>query len=237
MVDRDRARHAAGNRDRARDRGGALRSRPDQVALWAVAMALILLVAAAVSADAQSGGVSAGGSAAGGAADCPNVRFGSRVLERPDCGGDVRTLNWMLRSKKYHTGVPLAQRFNRDTATTVRKFQRRSNLNVNGVVRKAARRALVQSLPRHRATWYGPGFWGNRTACGQRLRKKTRGVAHRRLPCGTKVVIAHRGRFARTRVIDRGPYANHANWDLTRKVARELNFESTGPIRVARVRK
>ena len=37
-----------------------------------------------------------------------------------------------------------------------------------------------------KATWYGPGFWGN-----HRLREDldptTIGVAHKKLPCGTKV--------------------------------------------------
>ena len=56
------------------------------------------------------------------------------------------------------------------------------------------------------ATWYGPGLFGNRTACGKRLTRRTVGVAHRSLPCGTRVAIRYRGRLLRTRVIDRGPY-------------------------------
>ena len=34
-------------------------------------------------------------------------------------------------------------------------------------------------------SWYGPGLYGNGTACGQRLTKGLVGVAHRTLPCGT----------------------------------------------------
>src|SRR5262245_16175590 len=37
------------------------------------------------------------------------------------------------------------------------------------------------------ATWYGPGLYGNGTACGQTLRPGTIGVAHRTLPCGTTI--------------------------------------------------
>jgi rare lipoprotein A len=62
------------------------------------------------------------------------------------------------------------------------------------------------------------------------------GVAHRTLPCGARVVIRYKGRFLRTRVIDRGPFANRANWDLTQRAARQLNFQYTDAIRVARVR-
>ena len=56
------------------------------------------------------------------------------------------------------------------------------------------------------ATWYGPGFYGNRTACGRRLTRDTLGVAHRKLPCGTKVNILYRGRTIAVPMIDRGPY-------------------------------
>lgn len=73
------------------------------------------------------------------------------------------------------------------------------------------------------ATWYGPGFYGNRTACGQRLRQDTLGVAHRRLPCGTKVNLLYNGRTISVPVIDRGPYTS-ADWDLTEKTADRLGF-------------
>jgi rare lipoprotein A (peptidoglycan hydrolase) len=89
---------------------------------------------------------------------------------------------------------------------------------------------------RQRATWYGPGFFGNRTACGRRLRRETMGVAHRTLPCGSTVMLRYRGRYVRTKVIDRGPYANHAKWDLTQATAEALRFEYTDSISVAMLR-
>jgi len=230
---------------RIRERPRSLQARPDRIALWALAMAVIVLVAAAVSAQAQSGGVGAGSgggepdpSAGGGEACASGVMFGRRTLQRPDCGDDVRTLNWILRSKKFQSGVSLAQRFDDDTAVSVRRFQRRRGLPVNGILRKRPRKALIKSMSTQRATWYGPGFWGNGTACGKTLRKKTRGVAHKRLPCGTRVVVGYRGRFVRTKVIDRGPYAHGAKWDLTREVASELKFEGVGVgnVRIAKAK-
>ena len=86
---------------------------------------------------------------------------------------------------------------------------------------------------RHVATWYGPGLFGNRTACGQRLSRRTVGVAHRSLPCGTRVVIRYRDRFLRTRVLDRGPFAHGATWDLTRAAARQLQLLETDRVRSA----
>ena len=81
------------------------------------------------------------------------------------------------------------------------------------------------------ATWYGPGFYGNRTACGPRLTRDTLGVAHRKLPCGTRVNILYRGRTIAVPVIDRGPYSS-ANWDLTSRTAGRLNFSGRGTIGV-----
>ena len=57
-------------------------------------------------------------------------------------------------------------------------------------------------------TWYGPGFYGQRTACGQRYTRSIIGVAHRTLPCGTLVQFRWHGITATAAVIDRGPYAS-----------------------------
>lgn len=57
-------------------------------------------------------------------------------------------------------------------------------------------------------TWYGPGFYGNRTACGVRYTRRIVGVAHRTLPCGTLVEFKWHGITAVAPVIDRGPFAS-----------------------------
>jgi peptidoglycan lytic transglycosylase len=83
------------------------------------------------------------------------------------------------------------------------------------------------------ATWYGPGFYGSQTACGQVLRPDTIGVAHRNLPCGTTVKFAYHGQQIVTTVIDRGPYTRGNSWDLTNGARQALGFEGSGPIRYA----
>jgi rare lipoprotein A (peptidoglycan hydrolase) len=83
------------------------------------------------------------------------------------------------------------------------------------------------------ATWYGPGLYGNHTACGQTLLPQTIGVAHRSLPCGTAVKFNYQGRSVIARVIDRGPYSDGFSWDLTNGARRLLGFEGAGPIRYA----
>jgi hypothetical protein len=78
-----------------------------------------------------------------------------------------------------------------------------------------------------RATWYGPGFYGHRLACGGRLRTTTMGVAHRKLPCGTPVQVFYNGRSVTVPVVDRGPFANGASYDLTGAVAEALGVKET----------
>jgi hypothetical protein len=56
------------------------------------------------------------------------------------------------------------------------------------------------------APWFGPGLYGNGTACGQTLTRKLVGIAHRKWPCGTKVKVRYRGIVVKTKVVDRGPY-------------------------------
>jgi rare lipoprotein A len=87
-----------------------------------------------------------------------------------------------------------------------------------------------------RATWYGPGLYGRRTACGQRLTRTLLGVAHRRLPCGTPVELYLDGRSVTVPVVDRGPFAHGAHYDLTRAAARQIGMTETTTIGVVPLR-
>jgi rare lipoprotein A (peptidoglycan hydrolase) len=78
------------------------------------------------------------------------------------------------------------------------------------------------------ATWFGPGFYGHRTACGQILEPVLVGVANRTLPCGTLVEVSYVGRRLTVPVVDRGPYSRiGADWDLTSGAARALKITET----------
>lgn len=83
--------------------------------------------------------------------------------------------------------------------------------------------AVMTIFQRSVATWYGPGFFGNGTACGQVYTDQIIGVAHRTLPCGTNVTIFFNGIVLTVPVIDRGPYSD-ADWDLSAEAARRLGF-------------
>ena len=81
-------------------------------------------------------------------------------------------------------------------------------------------------------SWYGPGFYGNGGACGMfgpdGLTPETIGVAHRTLPCGTRVTFRYNGRTVTTQVMDRGPYVAGRIWDMTRGLCEALRHCFTG---------
>lgn len=86
--------------------------------------------------------------------------------------------------------------------------------------------AVLTVMRRTVATWYDQS--GSQTACGVRLTKKTLGVAHKTLPCGTVLEFGFQGRSVTAPVIDRGPYAKGVSYDLTIAAARQLRFVATG---------
>lgn len=78
------------------------------------------------------------------------------------------------------------------------------------------------------ATWYGPGFYGHETACGQKMSPTLVGVASRTLACGTLVRFAFKGHRLTVPVLDRGPYGGlGATWDLTAGAAKALEIRET----------
>jgi hypothetical protein len=103
-----------------------------------------------------------------------------------------------------------------------------------GVKREKRRLGRLNVYRWTHASWYGPGFYGNLTGCGGRLGYSQLGVAHKWLPCGTRVTFRHRGRTVRVPVIDRGPYVSGREYDLTAATARRLGFSGHGAILTTR---
>jgi rare lipoprotein A (peptidoglycan hydrolase) len=100
--------------------------------------------------------------------------------------------------------------------------------------RTARRLGRMNVYRRTVATWYGPGFYGRRTACGETITAAIRGVAHTSLPCGARVTLRKGDRIVRARVVDRGPFTAGREFDLTPAVKRALGFGDVGTLEVAR---
>lgn len=77
------------------------------------------------------------------------------------------------------------------------------------------------------ASWYGGG---GTLACGGELTSSTLGVANKTLPCGTLVTLRYDGHTVRVPVIDRGPYVEGREFDLTEATKAALRFGDTGQI-------
>jgi len=80
------------------------------------------------------------------------------------------------------------------------------------------------------ASWYGPGFYGNRTANGEIFTGRDMTAAHRSLPFGTKVKVTNlgNGKTAIVRINDDGPYIPGRVIDLSEAAASRLGIKSSG---------
>ena len=98
-----------------------------------------------------------------------------------------------------------------------------------GVVRRPAR--VIHT----KATWYGPGFHGRRTASGERFNRYGLTLASRHLPLGTmvRVINPRSGRSAVARVNDRGPFGKRGyTVDLSQGLAGRIGLLGNGPVRL-----
>lgn len=80
------------------------------------------------------------------------------------------------------------------------------------------------------ASWYGPGFHGNKTANGERYDMHQLTAAHRTLPLGSIAVVRSMstGRQVTVRINDRGPFARGRVLDLSLAGAHALGMTGTG---------
>lgn len=80
------------------------------------------------------------------------------------------------------------------------------------------------------ASWYGPGFHGNKTANGERYDMHQLTAAHRTLPLGSIAVVRSlsSGRHATVRINDRGPFARGRILDLSLAGAQALGMTGNG---------
>lgn len=80
------------------------------------------------------------------------------------------------------------------------------------------------------ASWYGPGFHGNKTANGERYDMHQLTAAHRTLPLGSIAVVRSTttGRQVTVRINDRGPFARGRILDLSLAGAQALGMTGNG---------
>ena len=82
-----------------------------------------------------------------------------------------------------------------------------------------------------KASWYGPGLYGGKTADGTPFTTTTWCVAHRTLKMGTMLEIEYRGKTVKVPVKDRGPHVAGRELDLSGAVASALGFTGVDDVR------
>ncbi len=84
------------------------------------------------------------------------------------------------------------------------------------------------------ASWYGPGFHGKMTSCGEKYDQNALTAAHKLLPFHTnlKVTNLKNGRSVIVRITDRGPFSGERVLDLSHRAAKELGMVEAGTARV-----
>ena len=166
-----------------------------------------------------------------------HVRAGTPVVvagaARPGTSGVVASLE-IKRGGRWRT-------LDRDRTSAAGRYSLRERvwrpMSAPARVRVGTARRHVGRLNVYRtayASWYGPGLYGNALGCGGRLAPGRLGVAHKTLPCGTKVTLRRGTRTVRVPVIDRGPYVAGREYDLTEATARRLRFTGHGSILTTR---
>jgi len=123
--------------------------------------------------------------------------------------------------------------------TTVRAVLAAGNATTATRVAAASATGVVEGraltlYQRARVTWYGPGFYGRKTACGKRMSRKLLGVANKTLPCGTLVELYNNGSVVTVPVVDRGPFRKGTSYDLTAATAQALGVRATATIGAVR---
>jgi peptidoglycan lytic transglycosylase len=149
---------------------------------------------------------------------------------RPGIGGRRVTLerpgrHVLARAKTGRNGRFVLSYRTTGAGTTPLRLRFRGD-RVNGAA--WSRAGVVNAYHESYASWYEDG---GATACGFHAHY---GVAHRTLPCGTKVTIRYGGRSVVATVDDRGPFVGGRDWDLNGAVAGVLGFGGTGSVWVSR---
>ena len=86
------------------------------------------------------------------------------------------------------------------------------------------------------ASWYGPGFHGKRTACGEKFDQDALTAAHGSWPCGTRVrvTLLSTGKSALVVINDLFPRHKGRLIDVSRGAARAIGLigPGTGKVKV-----
>ena len=87
-----------------------------------------------------------------------------------------------------------------------------------------------------KASWYGLGFHGKKTASGEKYDENELTAAHRKLPLASEATVTNlqTGKKVEVEINDRGPYVEGRKIDLSKAAAKKLDMldDGTAPVRI-----
>lgn len=85
-----------------------------------------------------------------------------------------------------------------------------------------------------KASWYGPGFDGRKTASGERFNRNAMTAAHKSLPLHSRVRVTNlaNNESIIVKINDRGPYVHGRIIDLSQAAARAIGIRGVGKVAI-----
>ena len=86
-----------------------------------------------------------------------------------------------------------------------------------------------------KASWYGPGFDGRKTASGERFNRNAMTAAHKSLPLHSRVRVTNlaNNESVVVKINDRGPYVSGRIIDLSQAAARAIGIRGLGKVSIS----
>ena len=112
--------------------------------------------------------------------------------------------------------------------TSIEKYESNLFYKSNIKIKNPVKEKIV------RASWYGPGFHGKKTANGEYYDMNRLTAAHKTLCFGTRVKIINieNGKSIIVKINDRGPYIAGRDFDLSKAAFAKVASIKTGVIRI-----
>lgn len=155
-------------------------------------------------------------------------RFDDDDLYRNSYGGDIKYK--LERKNKYENEIK--------SVTTKKKGNYEGYYKVGKPYTVMGQTYYPREDPNYKetgmASWYGSDFHNRKTANGETYNMNDYTAAHRTLPlpCIVKVTNLENGKSIKVRVNDRGPFVKNRIIDVSKKVAKKLEFHQQGTTKV-----
>ena len=139
---------------------------------------------------------------------------------------------WQQRAETASATASAVEAYNEALKRDIARIQqqKREAPATSGVKQTSSTTSSTAGWQTAKASWYGPGLYGNKTASGAVLTQGMMNVAHKTLAFGTRIEFRYKGRTVTAVVNDRGPFIAGRTFDLGPGTAQALGFSGVGTV-------